>query len=567
MNTDQTSSASLQVNLSWDRGRGWLSVSLDSFDLWIKGFAFKDGRLFRRREFASLFFESIRSAPVAHRADRLISLLRSLNGTFAVVLRDEGWLFAAVDRIRSIPLFYGMRDEGFCVSDQAGWIRRQLASKKPDPLSVREFILTGYVTGSETLFPGVRQLQAGECLWYAGSEDPSQPTTHRYYHWIHRDYYDAAEEQLQAEMNDMHLRVFERLSESTAGCTLVVPLSGGYDSRLIVTMLKRLGRDDVLCFSYGHPGNWESEISRRVAKTLGYRWLFVPYSHRKWHLWYEDDRRAAYDLCAFNLTSRPHYQDWPAVWALKEQGRIPEDAVFVPGHTGDFISGGHIPPAWVAVGKASTLTLLNGIKDKHYNLWQTDYASFSEHFGVRIVNRLAGSSWATPEEMASAFEYWEWRERQAKYIVNSVRVYEYWGYDWRIPLWDYEMLEYWARIPLEDRVGNKIYRRSLERLFATHDVDPVVRKRALRQIAAYRKLADPRIGRHQLRDVVGCLAYYREHFGSSLLASVKSSLNVMPLGIYVILRDRLGMRPSTNRCGFSAGSQRLCGDLGAGPIK
>lgn len=63
----------------------------------------------------------------------------------------------------------------------------------------------------------------------------------------------------------------------------------------------------------------------------------------------------------------------------------------------------------------------------------------------------------TLEDVANAFECWEWQERQAKFIVNSCRVYEFWGYDWRIPLWNNEMMDFWARVPLGLRVGKRLY--------------------------------------------------------------------------------------------------------------
>jgi asparagine synthase (glutamine-hydrolysing) len=63
---------------------------------------------------------------------------------------------------------------------------------------------------------------------------------------------------------------------------------------------------------------------------------------------------------------------------------------------------------------------------------------------------------ASREQALSACDSWDWQERQAKKIVNSVRVYEFWGYSWRIPLWDAEMMDWWERVdPLRD--GTVLY--------------------------------------------------------------------------------------------------------------
>jgi hypothetical protein len=69
---------------------------------------------------------------------------------------------------------------------------------------------------------------------------------------------------------------------------------------------------------------------------------------------------------------------------------------------------------------------------------------------------------STPEVMSrqqavDAFELWDWQERQAKYIVNAVRLYEYWGYDWWLPLWDSEFVEFWHHVPLRLRLARRRY--------------------------------------------------------------------------------------------------------------
>ena len=67
-----------------------------------------------------------------------------------------------------------------------------------------------------------------------------------------------------------------------------------------------------------------------------------------------------------NLTSLAHLQDWPAVWELKKYNRIPNDSVFVPGHTGDFISGGHISGKYINRKKIEQNEIIKDIFRKHY---------------------------------------------------------------------------------------------------------------------------------------------------------------------------------------------------------
>ena len=72
-----------------------------------------------------------------------------------------------------------------------------------------------------------------------------------------------------------------------------------------------------------------------------------------------------------NLCSLPNIDDWCALSRLKEENLIPENAVFVPGHTGDFITGGHLH--YVLRKKPVTKeTLINSILHKHYGLWEQE---------------------------------------------------------------------------------------------------------------------------------------------------------------------------------------------------
>lgn len=397
--------------------------------------------------------------------ENLAHNLPDLNGFYAFAVKKGSHLIAAVDRIRSIPLFYGQRGHDFFISDSADWVRNQVGDDKIDPLAKEEFLLCGYVTGPDTLFPEVKQLQAGELIEIQTSGNLASVKTHRYYRYVHRyPEQSVPTEKLLQSHEEMMVRVIDRLIRFADGRNIVIPLSGGYDSRLITLMLKKRGYSDLIAFSYGRPGNHEAEVSKQVAESLGVRWEFVEYSNELWREWYESPEMKTYFDMAGNLASLPHIQDWPAVWVLKQGQRIPDDAIFVPGHTGDKISGSLSKCCPKIYCSREELDIVGEIMKCHYSLfdWSKKARELFLFFEKKILEVL-GDLDQYPDQ-SSAFESWDISERQPKFIVNSLRVYEFFGYEWWIPFWDKEFMDYWCRISPENRLNQSLYKRYVDDL-------------------------------------------------------------------------------------------------------
>ena len=62
-----------------------------------------------------------------------------------------------------------------------------------------------------------------------------------------------------------------------------------------------------------------------------------------------------------------------------------------------------------------------------------------------------------PALAAGILESWDLRERLGKFIFNSLRVYEYYGYQWRLPLMDTALMDFWEAVPLHLRVNRKLW--------------------------------------------------------------------------------------------------------------
>jgi len=388
-----------------------------------------------------------------------LALLRELNGSFAVVTRRGTQVLAAVDRVRSMPLFYGQAQGRRWISDSARGVSEKAQGWSLDAIADAEFQLTGYVTGSGTLLQGLHQVQAGEAVaWDAASGSDVKHV--QYFTSTHADFFSDGPDALVDRLASLHERVFRRLLASVGDRPIAVPLSGGYDSRLIGVSLRDLGARNVVCYSYGVPGNWEARISQELARHLGFRWEFAPYSAQQWRHWAATDGFKAYCRAAGNLSSVPHVQDWAAVAELQRSGKLPHDSVFVPGHSGDFVAGSHIPEHFLARASISREEVLDAVLRSHYSLWDGPVADRRDHaaaFEQRIESIVGPIPTCSSEQAADLFERWDLQERQAKFIVNSVRVYEHFGHEWRLPLFDHELMDFWARVPVQWRVGRKLY--------------------------------------------------------------------------------------------------------------
>jgi asparagine synthase (glutamine-hydrolysing) len=433
----------IRIKLSNNKGYEWWT---NLNNLSIKGYFF-DGENTLYNNGVNLEFD----------INDLDQKLKQLNGFFSLVYKKDRVVFAAVDKLRSIPLFYCHINDDFFISDDVTWLKKQINETEMDIVAVEEFLLTGYVTGSDTLFPNIKQLKAGEYLEYI--EDDNRLVVSRYFEYRHIDLYTESLDKLISDMDELHVRVFKRLIKTLDGRQAVIPLSGGYDSRLIAIMLKRLNYKNIICFTYGKSGNNEAKISKQVADSLGLEWHHILYNEEIWKKHYESEQYKQYLDYGSNYSSMAHVQDFIAVKELRDLEIIQEDAVFIPGHAYDFIAGSHIPPNMIGDEQIDRKAILKIIIEKHYNLWKWDKSKheINNKLKAKINQELGVKSYRYNEELADDYEYWGWQERQSKFICNSVRVYEFWGYEWRLPLWDDDLMAFWSRVPVHLRVNRSLF--------------------------------------------------------------------------------------------------------------
>lgn len=424
--------------------KGWQSCRVGSRAAYARGQA-HDGGCFADASALALKFAE------AAAVQELDALASRLNGCWCAVWLDGDAVYCAADHVRSFQLLYRVNEaEGRVdVFDDLCRYRRAHALEL-DADCADEYLSSGYVYRSRTLFRGVFSLQAGErVLIEDGVVKPW-----RYWRYVPNQAEPvAADDALVRRIDHAFLDSMRRLVESVGDRRIVVPLSGGYDSRLIVNYLSKLGFRRVLCYTYGSQGNGESRCSRAVASKLGYEWHQVEQDERSLEKLLEEEDARKYSLFASNGCNRPCYQEFLALRALMGRGLVsPECDVIAPGYYFDVLAGSKIS---LLVNNRNAASEVCG--------WENNFFPRG-HFN-RTVAAIQKVFDQNPDVPAAAYyEGWSWQERLAKFIVNAVRTYEHLGFDFRLPVCDRALFDLWLSLPCSLRFQRRYFKSIFPRL-------------------------------------------------------------------------------------------------------
>ncbi len=407
---------------------------------------------------------------------------------------------ASVGLVRAIPIFFSFSSGVLEVHDKPHRFK-ELNNVSISKLSLLEFLSFGYVTENRTLLCGIFQLQAGEVLRV--EKKNGEVSSEYIYDALPIDHKSQKEQT--DELGRISERVFSSLIKNLKGKIPVIPLSGGYDSRFIASMLKLGGIDKAICLSYGIPGNFESQISKKIAEKLGFEWHYIEYKTSKWKKVFQTERFDEYMRFAHVFTSVSCFQEYISTLyfdAINKSYEKP-NYVFLPGHAADFVAGSHLTQSVLTA--ENTADIVCSILTKHYRLRKLPANNTIEF----EVNRQVSEELGIVSDLFKIFELWNWRERQSKFIANANRIYDYCGYSWSLPFWNKEFADFWGKIPPALKYMKKLYDEFLEnRIFSKLGVDIDREERSSRR---ERKLNELNSGKTSMRDKLVNAAKYNKY--------------------------------------------------------
>ena len=407
-----------------------------------------------------------------HRSFRSVSdyegfreLVSSLNGQFAVIVAHDDEVWMGVDHIRTHPLFYAVLDDEVYVGDDFSAIDDAIEFKEPDRVSAMEFVVAGYPSGSYTLHPDIKKMCAGEVLRIETSSQVPIVETEEYFRYRQNPDPIDDEEKLLELMDEALTNAFERTIKVIDGRQVLLPLTGGYDSRLVGLMLRDQGYENVHTFCHNLEDEVDLKISRQVASDLDYSWQGMHHTQE------ELDRVRQSEEW---LTLRKDIGGFGSLHPSSRHLLTFEKATCESDRNSDLVllRGDHaaapgvfMPKFFQSATVSQEKTAINTIFDYHYNHCLWNRRKHSDSFRERITASLPQSNIDTKEEVIDLIEYWYWRERTPNRLLpHPLVLHRNQLFGW-FPLWDKEFAKFMCLIPSEHRLGKQLYKNYIQKKY------------------------------------------------------------------------------------------------------
>ena len=383
------------------------------------------------------------------------------NSCFALLVETDSQVIAIVDHIRSIPIYFRESTSFPILADSPHAFLAGVASKPWRRDAIGEMLLSGYVHGRGTLVEGIFQIGAGEMLIADKREGTYQ--IHSHYTYFPREERLVPESQLIETWASKIDQVFQDVVQKLRTKEVWVPLSGGYDSRLVLSKLCEFHCENIRAFSYGVKNNEELETARHVALELGVEWLCLESDTGTLRSLFRQEKRKKYSALADGLHVTPSTLEFESISRLSQRGVFSNKTVIVNGLSGDFLFGGHVPAE--LLDQPFRAVAVDKIIDKHCSHTRSRWLDqYTQVLKKKLLLDL--DYWAIEDgdvdRLCAFYEHWDWKERQAKAVMVHQRLYEAFDLSWELPLWDRRLVEVASRVPLIGRFQQRTHQKYLE---------------------------------------------------------------------------------------------------------
>lgn len=387
------------------------------------------------------------------------AFLERLNGSFQIVVHQDGETRVFADPTGSRRLFYTANEQGFFVAPEAGPLIGLGRGDRIDRANLMQFLVSGRFFAGQSLLPWLRQVLPGESLlWREGRLE-------RRRHFLYEASDGAERPGLVDELHDLVQRAVLRSAEHAENPTVL--LSGGYDSRYLFNVLAR-SLDDPRSLSsvlWGErmdvPGS-DNQAAEAVARRYGIRHLTLPWRTETLPEQFEAMFLAQSGMTEMVFSHSDELSVFSTLAGLGYGSVLRGDEVFGPkeGEADDARSA----LASFAMGRAADVAgsgrwLLGGGAD-----WIAEHGA--------AIDTLVASAPPDPSDLRDTIYG---RERLPS-LLHHHNYHKLHFVEMINPLLDADVLRFWSALPRRCRAGKALFREAYSKHIGDHLEVPIATK-------------------------------------------------------------------------------------------
>lgn len=384
-----------------------------------------------------------------------------VEGEYTYIEEQNGLVCIKTDATKLYPLWYRVFADRIVIADDIYSLITE--DTKIDKTQRKIFEQNGALLGDGTLYNEIRRVERIMVFY----ENPVE----NYTNLVKIDHPDSSffietstDETIEKDFCKAIDRAFDVMFSSlSVEQQIVIPLSGGYDSRLIACQVKKRGWKNVLAYTMGKDIEGEQNIAREVAHKLGFK--FVQIDFEKVVPQGEVDSVSS-DLkkCIDFVGQGQNFEwlaDYYAIKYLRSMELLEDNAVFVPGFCGD-VNGGSYHRKLMVSQVTRDLGAEFDMIDKLIAL----RFERGNPYNLLIHNRLCSYLSLCGSNMQFFMEQY-----LPNKILNACRVPFYFGYEVRLPFFNRYFLEFCYKLPVKYLKKRIVYNEVLMKYyFEPYDV-------------------------------------------------------------------------------------------------
>lgn len=408
-----------------------------------------------------------------NRDARLEDVLISLNGGFSGVITGPAETILFTDRYGTHPLYFRIEKNSLKYSDSIlgviGGCERRSGLNESAALA----LMSGeFIPGSQTLANGVEQVCTGEIVRFR-TDEPIGVSRSRYWRATISGGDGSPESALEEEFgallrtwgNQWAQALLESIPESS---DIGIPLSGGLDSRLLLASLAGYDRNRIHPCCYGDPQSSDVRLSRLAAERLGLKHTHLPFVDGSPLM--GESRSKLVQL--IGGTTRLTLADGGLVLAEHLSAPRGNVGVFVPGHSGDVVSGSKLKPSQSHRG---TIAAEDFAASYCACFHPKDLAGLllpqKRELSTAAIDLFRASA-RTSNEADEAIHRWSLEELIHRRVNTELVIYRQTSKA-VTPFFDSRLADFFARTPRESLYGQRLYIRVAGSQIFTGKMEPL----------------------------------------------------------------------------------------------